>query len=70
MMDLDFERLRHVGLTPVLAQQAAALAQQAQATGPLQPMRLTEVHRETLKLHDGLNEHSGRALPGLLRSLA
>jgi ribosome biogenesis GTPase len=72
MMDLDFERLRHVGLTPVLAQQAAELAQRAPAAGPgpLQLMRLTELHRETLKLHDGQQEHSARALPGLLRRLA
>ena len=33
-------------------------------------MRLTEVHRETVRLHDGEHEHSARCLPRLTRALA
>ena len=69
MMDLDFERLRLVGLTPLMAQQAAQLAQSAELADA-QLMRLTELNRETLQLQDGHHECSARALPGLLRRLA
>ncbi len=69
MMDLDFERLRRVGLTPALAQQAAVLAQ-VSSNDALRLLRLTELNRETLQLHDGQHEQPARALPGLLRRLA
>jgi len=69
MMDLDFERLRLVGLTPLMAQQAAQLAQSAELADA-QLMRLTELNRETLQLHDGHLECSARALPSLMRRLA
>ncbi len=71
MIDIDFERLRSMGLTPALASQAAALAEtMGPDPGSLLLMRLAEVHRETVQLHDGNDEHAGRALPRLLRKLA
>ena len=62
-----FERLRRIGLAPVLVQQLLTLAPQgAQAT----PMRVTEVQREGLTLHDGDAEHGARLLPALRTLLA
>jgi ribosome biogenesis GTPase len=68
MIDIDFERLRSIGLTPALAQGLAR--QLSTAAGPLQPARLLEVHRETVQLHDGLREFTSRPHPQLLRTLA
>ena len=77
MIHIDFERLRSMGLNAALAQQATRQAAQLADTvqdksdlGTLQLMRLTELHRETLRLHDGSTERSARALPRLTRSLA
>jgi ribosome biogenesis GTPase len=67
MIDIDFERLRCMGLTPAMAQHLAM--HPAPEGGPFTLMRLTEVHRETLRLHDGHAEHSARALPRLTREL-
>ena len=62
------DRLRPIGFTPAIAQAMAML----DATGqtPCMPMRLIEAHRETVRVTDGIDEHSARPLPGLLRSLA
>jgi ribosome biogenesis GTPase len=68
MIEFDFERLRHIGLTPALAQQLAL--QPEPDDGPFTWMRLVEVHRETLCLHDGAGEHSARTLPRLARRLS
>lgn len=57
-------RLRPIGLTPAMAQGFTALGD-----APGQPMRVLEVHRETVRVTDGLQEHSARASPGLQRSL-
>jgi ribosome biogenesis GTPase / thiamine phosphate phosphatase len=70
MIDFDFERLRSMGLTAALASQAAALDADGDATGPLQLLRLTVLHRETVQLHDGHAERSARVLPRLARMLA
>ena len=70
MIHFDFERLRSMGLTPALASQAVLRAESlanADAAGEL--MRLTEVHRETVRLHDGADEHAARVLPRLQREL-
>ena len=73
MIEISFERLRTLGLTPALANNAFALAAECESDADHQPglqlLRLTEVHRETMRLHDGANEHSARALPRLMRSL-
>jgi len=68
MIEFDFERLRHVGLTPALAQHLSL--QPVPEGGPFSLQRLTEVHRETLRLHDGHSESAARALPRLQRELA
>jgi ribosome biogenesis GTPase len=68
MIDIDFERLRCMGLTPAMAQHLAL--QPAPEGGPFRLMRLTEVHRETLRLHDGRDERSARPLPKLVRELS
>ena len=59
-----------MGLSTALAQQALALAaEQADDAAP-RLMRLTVLHRETLRLHDGEVEHEARVLPRLTRRLA
>ena len=71
MIHFDFERLRSMGLTPALASQAVLRAETlGNADTACLLMRLTEVHRETLRLHDGSDEHSTRVLPRLQRELA
>jgi ribosome biogenesis GTPase / thiamine phosphate phosphatase len=67
MIDIHFERLRCMGLTPAMAQHLAM--QDVPEGGPFTLMRLVEVHRETLRLHDGEQEHSARPLPRLTREL-
>src|SRR5262245_22924278 len=67
-LQLDFEALSTLGLTQALAASAADVAASEDARVRL--MRITEVHRETVSLHDGENERSGRPLPRLVRSLA
>ncbi len=59
-----------MGLNAALAHQAAALA--AEAADDLAPrlMRLSVLHRETVRLHDGVCEVDARVLPRLSRQLA
>jgi ribosome biogenesis GTPase len=80
MIEIHFERLRTLGLTPALANRAAAVAAELEVeregSGALVDMpvlellRLTEVHRDAVRLHDGDDELSARALPRLTRALA
>lgn len=80
MIEIHFERLRTLGLTPALANRAAAAAAELEVeregSGALVDMpalellRLTEVHRDAVRLHDGDDELSARALPRLTRALA
>jgi ribosome biogenesis GTPase len=71
MIEIPFERLRTLGLTPALAQRAAvAAATLDDPSTPAQLMRLTEVHRETVQLHGADGERSARVLPRLARALA
>lgn len=69
MIEIDFERLRRIGwssaLNPALQDQDLP----DDEPGPVQPMRLVEVHRETLRLHDGRDEWPARPWPRLLRQL-
>ena len=71
MIQIDFERLRMLRLTPALTQLAviSPLADDPQSVDDLHLMRLTEVHRETVHVHDGEHEHSVRVLPRLMREL-
>jgi ribosome biogenesis GTPase / thiamine phosphate phosphatase len=65
MQEMDFDRLRPIGLSLAMAR-AIALARE-QTTGA--PLRISEVHRETLRVHDGATEFTTRLLPRLQRSL-
>lgn len=62
-----FERLRAIGMTPALMQKLALLPQ-ANETGAL--MRVIEVQREGLRLHDGNAEVAARLLPALRSQMA
>lgn len=71
MIEIDFERLRSMGLNAALAGRAAALSESLAADAPAWRLaRLTELHRETLHLHDGHGGHDARVLPRLHRALA
>ncbi|HZT56254.1 MAG TPA: ribosome small subunit-dependent GTPase A [Burkholderiaceae bacterium] len=70
MIDIDFERLRTLGLTSALAHAAAQAAADADASPPLELLRLTEVHRDAVRLHDGADELMARVPPRLTRTLA
>jgi len=73
MIDIPFDRLRTLGLTPALANLATAQAAVADTTDDdaldLTLMRLVEVHRETVLVHDGTGERVARVLPRLTRAL-
>ena len=62
-----FERLRGIGLAPALVQE---LVRRAPSGAEPTLMRVTEVQREGLTLHDGAAEHPARLLPALRASLA
>ena len=63
----SFERLRAIGLTPAVMQHMSLLPEAA-AAGVL--MRVTEVQREGLALHDGDGEVAARLLPALRAELS
>jgi ribosome biogenesis GTPase len=65
-----FERLRSIGLSPALLAQAAQALPSSLADGPAELLRVTEVQRETIALHDGLAERPARMLPALRHQLA
>ena len=67
MNEDEMARLCHIGFGPVLAQRA--LAGQAALPVTAQPMRVLEVHRETLRLHRGDAEIRARTLPRVMRAL-
>jgi ribosome biogenesis GTPase len=64
MIEVDVMQLRAIGCTQPVAQALAGLVGE---TGT--PVRVTEVHRETVRVSDGSNEHSARLLPQLQRAL-
>lgn len=78
MIEIEVERLRSIGMTPAALQhiqpeivEETAVADAANdEPPPPQLMRLVELNRETVRLHDGRAEHGARVLPRLLRSLA
>ena len=74
MIDIHHERLRTLGLTPALADRAARAATEHAAASPDSPplelLRLTGVHRDAVRLHDGADELTARVLPRLTRALA
>ncbi|MBI3714081.1 MAG: ribosome small subunit-dependent GTPase A [Burkholderiales bacterium] len=70
MINFDFASLRLIGLTPAIANQLHALANNFTEDATLQVARITEVHRDKLVLHNGLIHLQARALPRLLHELA
>jgi ribosome biogenesis GTPase len=60
------DRLRSIGLTPPLMQRYAQLQAEMQIDG--HKMRVVEVHRDTVVLHDGDREIDARVLPALLKT--
>lgn len=68
MFDHDerISRLRSIGLAPPIMSRLLALPEHEH----LQPLRVTEVQRDRMTLHDGEREHVARALPALLQRLA
>jgi ribosome biogenesis GTPase len=64
---LEFEALRGLGLSLALAQQLIALLPEHPDA---RPVRVIEVHRETVVLHDGHVERGARRHPTLARGLA
>ncbi|MDH4115602.1 MAG: hypothetical protein OEU89_09020, partial [Burkholderiaceae bacterium] len=58
----DWDRLRPIGLTPPVAQALAAL----DAAGA--PMRITQVHRDSVIVCDGAQESQAHLLPRLRRT--
>jgi ribosome biogenesis GTPase / thiamine phosphate phosphatase len=70
MPEIDFERLRSIGMTPALCQHLLAVAADDDADAAQCLMRVAEVHRETVMLHDGDAERSARTLPRVQRELA
>jgi len=68
MLAIEFEQLSALGLTPALANRAAALATSESA--PLELLRITVIHRSTIGVHDGRTERSARPLPRLARALS
>jgi ribosome biogenesis GTPase len=71
--DESLQRLRAIGLAPAMAQQAAMrMVDEPAPTAPDQEaalMRVAEVQREGLALHDGQREYPARQLPGLRAGL-
>jgi ribosome biogenesis GTPase len=61
-----FVRLQAIGLTPVMFQQALAAA--PPGAEPTQ-LRVTEVQRDSLRVHDGTQEFAARVLPALTHAL-
>lgn len=81
MFDLDLAPLRAIGLSPLLMQRAQALYEDCFPEADPRPFatpsdrpaiglwRVTEVHRESVRLHDGGTDRSARVQPRLLREL-
>ena len=72
MIEFSFETLRHLGLTPAMAQRLATanFASNTPAEAAhTQWMRATAVHRETVEVHDGAEQHSARCVQRLTREL-
>lgn len=64
-IEFDFEGLSSLGLTPALAGRALQLDVEVDT----QLVRVTEVHRETLGVHDGRQRLGARPLPRFTRAL-
>lgn len=65
MIDIDFENLRPIGLTPYFVSRLAAL----DAHPSCRLARVTETQRDSCTLHDGDGELHARMLPRLMHAL-
>jgi ribosome biogenesis GTPase len=65
MLEFDFEALAALGLTSALAGHAVSIDEDRAVT----LVRIIEVHRETIAIHDGRGARSARPLPRLVRAL-
>ena len=72
MIEFSFDTLRPLGLTSRLAQTLAtadAPMDPSPHASPAQLMRTAVVHRETVEVHDGVQQLSARCTARLTRSL-
>ena len=60
MINLDFESLHPIGLTPYIAQQLLMLNDSGAESFPA---RVIEIHRDKIVLHNGKNELKARSFP-------
>jgi ribosome biogenesis GTPase len=67
MHHFDFSRLQGIGLTAELADRARAACGDLSIDATPELLRVTAVHRETVRLHDGSIERPARVLARLLR---
>ncbi|MBG9388282.1 ribosome small subunit-dependent GTPase A [Caenimonas aquaedulcis] len=67
MIDFQFETLSRIGLTPLIANQFAAIEDSGESAA--RPMRIVETQRDWFTLHDGLEERLARTLPRVLHAL-
>jgi ribosome biogenesis GTPase len=67
MHHFDFQRLQGIGLSAELADRAHAACADLNLDPPPELLRVTAVHRETVRLHDGAAERPARVLARLLR---
>ena len=63
MIEFDMAQLRAIGLSQYIVQQLAGLTPEDRK---LALMRVVEVQRDLLRLHDGVETHTARILPPLL----
>ncbi len=71
-MNIDppvFHRLQAIGLVPAIVQHCLALTSSSADAGGTELLRVTEVQRDALALHDGTAPRPGRALPALIQRL-
>jgi ribosome biogenesis GTPase len=66
MIDIPFDTLRRVGLTPQGASRLAALETSLPTA---RAMRVVETQRDMCVLHDGAGEHRARVLPRVLHAM-
>lgn len=66
---LVFHRLQAIGLVPAIAQHCLSLSASDIRHADAELLRITEVQRDALTLHDGLAARGGRALPALHQRL-
>jgi ribosome biogenesis GTPase len=67
MHHFDFSRLQGIGLSAELADRARASCSTLSADVPVELLRVTAIHRETVRVHDGGAERTARVLARLLR---